>query len=66
MKTFTFDVCLFATVRVDAESREEAENKLSNYTGCLDIGMTTPDGVRFTEASADGSPELIEIDGEAV
>ena len=63
---YTFDVKLWATARVRAESEQEARAKLAKVADCMDISMVTPDGVTFTEASAEGDADLIEIDGEAV
>lgn len=66
MKEYTFDVKLWATVQVKAESEKEARQKLANYADCLDIGIETPDGVKFTNASSEGEFDLLEIDGEDV
>lgn len=65
-KEYAFDVKLWAMARVTATSEQDARDKLANYADCLDIGFVSPDGVKFTEASSEGSFDLIEIDGEAV
>lgn len=65
-KEYTFDVKLWAVARVTADSEQAARDKLANYADCLDIGLVSPDGVKFTEASSEGSFDLIEIDGEAI
>lgn len=65
MNEYAFDVKLWAVARVKAATVEEARAKLRNYAECLDIGMVTPDGVTFTEASSEGEYDLFEINGEA-
>lgn len=65
MSEYAFDVKLWAVARVTAASEDEARKKLANYADDLDIGMVTPDGVRFTTAGSEGDFDLIEIDGEA-
>lgn len=64
MTEYAFDIQLNAVARVEADTEEEARKKLWNYAECLDIGMVTPDGVRFTEAGAFGPTVLLEVDGE--
>lgn len=66
MTEYAFDVKLWAVARVEADSEEQAQKKLMNYADCLDIGFESPDGVTFTEASAEGDGDLIEIDGDSV
>ena len=61
---YAFDVQLWAVARVTAATEKEARAKLANYAQYLDIGMQTPDGVLFTEASSEGEYVLFEIDGE--
>ena len=61
---YAFDVKLWAVARVTAATEKEARAKLADYAQCLDIGMQTPNGVSFTEASSEGEYELFEIDGE--
>mgnify|MGYP001158833262 CR=1 FL=1 len=65
MKEYAFDVKLFAVARVMANSEAEAIEKLHNVVDCIDIGYDAND-VRLTEASTEGDPDLVEIDGEAV
>jgi len=68
MPEYAFDLTLSAVARVEANNESEAREKLYNYAACLDIGIVTPDGVSFTEASAVEPPKnysLFEIDGEA-
>lgn len=66
MTEYAFDVKLWAVARVAADTEREAREKLANYADCLDIGLVSPDGVTFTEASGEGEYDLIEIDGEAI
>ncbi len=62
---YAFDVKLWAVARVQADTEEEARVKLANYANCMDIGIVTPDGVAFTEASSEGEFDLFEFDGES-
>jgi hypothetical protein len=62
---FAFDVKLWAVARVKAGSQAEARKKLTDVVDCIDIGFDQ-NGVKLTEASAEGSYDLIETDGEAV
>jgi hypothetical protein len=68
--TYTFDVKLFATVRVDASSVTEARRKLSQADWSVQAGFAREGdegGVEWIDctSSADGAPDLIEVDGEA-
>lgn len=64
MATFTFDVKLFATVSVDADSEETARKMVAESTDC--VALYKWDDTTLGEASMDGEPDLIEIDGEPV
>jgi len=66
-REYTFDVKLFATIRVRAKTATEARNLLDRHMRCADCnGGAWPDGSPILfEASPDGEPDLIEIDGEA-
>lgn len=66
MTEYAFDVKLWAVARVEAATVAEARAKLANYADCLDIGMVTPDGVKFTEASSEGEFDLFEVDGKDI
>ena len=64
MKEYTFDVKLWAVVRIQANNLAEAREKARDCE-CLAIGYD--DGqMKITEACSEGSFDLIEIDGEAV
>ena len=68
MKNYAFDVKLFGAIRVDANSRKEAEALVRDALDCASINAGRwPDGspVLF-EASVDGELDLYEIDGEHV
>jgi len=65
MTEYAFDVKLWAVARVTAASEKEARKKLHDVVDCIDIGFDA-DGVKLTEASAEGAFDLVEIDGEAV
>lgn len=69
MTEFTFDIKLFATVRVTADSEDRARELLREYADCLDIGLVFSsknqsiepgEELHFTEASMDGEPDLVE------
>ena len=64
MTQYAFDVKLWAVARVTANNEKEARLKLSEIVDCIDIGFDV-DGVKLTEASAEGEYDLFEIDGEA-
>ena len=66
---YAFDVKLFATVRVKADSEEEARADLRAYLDCADCNggaWANGDPILFEASVDDDSPELIEVDGEAV
>lgn len=67
-KEYTFDVKLFATMRVKAATLNEARAILNEAADCLDCnGGAWPDGTPILfEAGQDGEADLIEIDGEPV
>lgn len=63
---FLFDVKLFSSVRIEADSEKEAREKLSEVLDCATVNFGSVDGEPVTgEASIDGELDLIEIDGEA-
>lgn len=68
MKEYAFDVRLFATIRVNAETVLQARTMLMAALDCADTNFGAwPNGDPITaEASWDGPMDLIEIDGEAV
>lgn len=67
---YTFDVKLFAVIRVRAASESEARKMLTAALDAADANFGAwPDGSPIlAEASLDhdGHDELIEVDGEAV
>lgn len=64
---YTFDVKLFTTLRVKAESEAEARAILRRVMHCADanFGAWDDGSPILGEASMDGDPDLVEIDGEA-
>lgn len=66
---FTFDVKLFATIRVSAETEREARNMLTVLNGNEANLGAWPDGDPILAVVSQDNPDedtLIEIDGEAV
>lgn len=66
---YAFDVKLFATIRVKAETEDQARAMLREHLQCADTNFGAwPDGSPIlAEASVDDDhPDLIEINGEAV
>lgn len=69
MGEYVFGVWLFSTIRVNADSEEQAHRLLREHINCADANFGAwPNGDPIlAEASvADDHPELIEIDGDAV
>lgn len=68
MHEYLFDVKLFAAIRVNASSREEAISKLRNGIDCStgNFGSFANGDPIVGEVSIDGDPDLVEINGEAV
>lgn len=68
MKNYAFDVNLLGAIRVDANSRKEAEALVRCALDCASINAGCwPDGSPILfEASVDGELDLYEIDGEPV
>lgn len=68
MPEFLFDVKLFASVRVQAETEAEGRRLLAETLDCATINAGSwPNGEPIVaEASADGAADLLEIDGAAV
>lgn len=67
-REYTFDVKLFATIRVKADSEAQAKAMLREHLDAADANFGAwPDGNPIlAEASMDGTADLIEVDGEAV
>lgn len=68
-RTFTFDVKLFASISVQAGSKQEAIAMIRESLDCADCNFGAwPNGDPILgEASLDDDdPDLMEIDGEAV
>ena len=65
---YAFDVKLFATIRVKADSEEQARAMLREHLDTADANFGAwPDGTPIlAEASMEGTADLIEVDGEAV
>jgi len=66
MNEYLFDVNLFATIRIRAESEAEARATILDHLDCACINAVAwPNGdpILF-EASVKGEPFLIEINGE--
>lgn len=68
MRTFTFDVRLFASITVPANSEEEALELLREHvhTGSANFGAWPDGDPILSDVSLDDDADLIEIDGEAV
>lgn len=67
-REYSFDVRLFATIRVQAASEAEARQMLAAHMNAADCnGGAWPDGspILFEASVDDTHPELIAIDGEA-
>ena len=68
MTEYMFDVKMFASIRVKAESKEQAEAMIALHLDCADANFGSwPNGDPIlAEASVDGVIDLVEVDGEAV
>ena len=68
MNEYLFDVKLFATIRVKAASEGEAVSILKDILDAASCNLGAfPNGDPILcEASIDGEPDLIEINGEFV
>ena len=70
MKNYLFDVKIFASLRIDAESEEAAWKKLTSLLDCAsaNFGADETGDPIIAEVSLDTEDggELVEIDGEAV
>ena len=68
MKEYAFDVKLLAAIRVKAADQATARAMLKEALDCADTNFGAwPNGDPIIgEASIDGEPDLIEIDGEAI
>ncbi|WP_139231535.1 DUF4314 domain-containing protein [Aliiroseovarius crassostreae] len=68
-REYTMDVKLFTSIRVKATSQEEAERMIQSALDGAEANFgaweTSGDPILST-VSTDGTPDLIEIDGEAV
>lgn len=67
MREFTFDLKAFITLRVKAETEEEARSWIDENIDGVDANLGCyPDGQPIVvEVSLDGFHDLMEIDGEA-
>lgn len=66
MNSYVFDVKFFMAIRVDATTETEARHKLESSSSYLTTSFE-PDGVPIiAEASVDGVPDLVEINGKAI
>lgn len=70
MRSFLFDVKLFASVRVEADDEAEARRMLADVMDCASVNAGAwPNGDPvLIEASQDGDADLVEveeIDGSA-
>lgn len=62
MKQYLFDVKLFASVSVVAQSLDEAKAILSSHLDCGTIALVAEgEPALYAEASADGEPDLVEV-----
>lgn len=67
MAEFTFDIKMFTTITVSAESYEEAEGLIKDLDCCDTNFGAWPNGDPILgEATVDGEPDLIAINGEFV
>ena len=68
MREFTFDVKIFATVRVKAGTETEARAMLQDGLDGADTNFGAwPDGSPILgECGMDGEADLVEVDGEYV
>lgn len=68
MTEYLFDVKLFASIRLRAESEAAARKCLAEVLDCADLSVCHGgvDMADTFEASMDGEADLIEIDGEVV
>jgi len=64
-REFLFDVKLFASIRLKARNRKEAEKVLRDALDCASCNAGAwPDGNPIVfEASIDGELDLVEVDG---
>ena len=65
MKEYMFDVKMFASIRVKANSESEARATLNDCVDAADANLGAwPDGSPILcEISTEGEAELIEVDG---
>lgn len=62
---YLFDVKLFASIRVVADTEAEARAWLREHLDCADANFGSDEGAPIVaEASMDGEADLIEVDGE--
>jgi hypothetical protein len=66
MSEYFFDVKLFASFRINAENETKARQLLADALDCASVNFGADDSgdPLIAEASMDGEPDLIEIDGE--
>ncbi len=67
MNEYLFDVNLFATIRIKAESEDEARAMILDHLdcACVNAGVWPNGDPILFEASARGELPLIEINGES-
>jgi len=62
---YTFEVRLFTSIRVKAQSLQEAKDGLEELLECVTINLGEIDGEAIVvEASVEDEPRLVEFDGE--
>lgn len=58
MATYLYDAKAFVTLRISANSEEEAEQKIRN--NCYDLYIAVDEGVELVQVNLDdASPELV-------
>ncbi|KVU68952.1 hypothetical protein BGV52_15335 [Burkholderia ubonensis] len=64
---FVFDVKLFATISFSAPDEATARRMLADALECADANLGEINGQTIVcEASMDGEPDLVEVDGEFI
>ncbi len=62
MKSYLFDVKLFAALRITAENEEEARKKLHEILDCATVQIENNGQIITGEASIDGDADCNEIE----
>jgi hypothetical protein len=67
-REYTFDMKLYASIRVEAASEEEAKRLIDAHMHCAESNFGAwPNGDPILgEVSINGEPALLEVDGEAI